>query len=930
MDMKTNEVQVKLDEKSGVLTLALGPNGKMSLSTEDKLDNTSWFKNVTDWETFETKGINGVKFNAHLNKDGHETTGAYTIYTKNGCPAVMVTTEMLTDDSGPVELELKWLTCKVDGVKNIHTLNPSWSIPAEKMNVAMSFREDMFVETDSGFIGMFKSGEPQFDPKNSTACPDMWSIIDGLAGYRQLRTAVIGYCESASEMKSLQTAANAFYDEVMTICRPAAKTFEGEQHKITHGHMSFTITTSKDGAALTSMKNIGEEKAFALPLTQVRLRDLNTGKEFTADTRSGWTDVKLWKENGGGRIMLSGYGEYKDFSLEIVYELCANERVEWETYVLNCEQQLSVLSASYMPAPWAADKAYCLMPEHCGYVAENTTDIHFYRDGIYPRGWSFTMSYFAAYVPKGKGMNGFYCGVCDPYGAFRTMNAETDPIEKTGIFFARLHAPGYGKGGNAFALPGKLVWQMFSGDWYDATLIYKDFIHTKATWLPAVGPEGREDTPLWAKELPVWIMDWLPNTNPLAEAVPTSINKRDDEPADTWYMDPIKFQKEIGTPVGYHVYNWHWIPFNNDYPYYLPAKKEFCENIQKLKDNNIRVMPYTNARLWDTHDKAGEDWTFTKRAKQWATKDASGKLFIEKYESHEPNGELCELAIMCPSSAVWKAEDAGIVRDLINDVGVDGVYLDQIAAAAPYLCEDPAHNHTPGGGSWWTEQYNLLIRRNRQMRGDNAILTTEDNSEVYAKAMDGFLSWIWTFDNLVPAFSVIYAGYIIMFGRTTNGLKKGDAVFLKYETAEQLVFGGQLGWMNTDILYREDEFSFLKTMTNLRYKYSPFFYKGEALRPAEITSDRPIKLTTPTYFDSRLFEAKQVLTGTWRLWDGSRTVMFIINCDDEAANFKATFAAESAELIEGAGELSGMDRDGDNLVIEGVIEPNQYLVLEIK
>ena len=40
MDMKTNEVQVKLDEKSGVLTLALGPNGKMSLSTEDKLDNT--------------------------------------------------------------------------------------------------------------------------------------------------------------------------------------------------------------------------------------------------------------------------------------------------------------------------------------------------------------------------------------------------------------------------------------------------------------------------------------------------------------------------------------------------------------------------------------------------------------------------------------------------------------------------------------------------------------------------------------------------------------------------------------------------------------------------------------------------------------------------------------------------------------------------
>ena len=58
-------------------------------------------------------------------------------------------------------------------------------------------------------------------------------------------------------------------------------------------------------------------------------------------------------------------------------------------------------------------------------------------------------------------------------------------------------------------------------------------------------------------------------------------------------------------PIAYHVYNWHHIPFNVEYPHFLPAKPEFTENIKKLKDGGIYVMPYINAVSWDTEDIEG-------------------------------------------------------------------------------------------------------------------------------------------------------------------------------------------------------------------------------------------------------------------------------------------------------------------------------------
>lgn len=925
-----NQANVKIlhDEKEASLVLQYNTIETIQLSSQDMFNNVKLFKAVEDIKHFENNGLSCVSFFANAKTEQGNCSAQYTICLKDN--TVLIITKLFQDNNAKPELPFEWLRLNTNGVNTVHCIEPQWKSKVELLKIPTSFKKNMVLEYAGGFAGFFCSGEPAYDPKKNRACPDMWVETAGITGFNPLHTAVIAF-SNTDDFNQMQLQAQNIYQKAKNLINNKTDLFAGKEYSFSSGDLKFVLMQGTDGAALSSVTSMGNTTRACMPLVELRLQNLKNNKEITVNSLSGWADVQIVSENGGGKVVLCGREEWQELSVELRFDILSEQhRVEWSTHILNDEQELSVISASYPPSPWSANKASCFVPEHCGWVAENVTDIHFYRDGIYPRGWRFTMSYFAAYTDSKNENNGFYCAVHDADGAFRTMNVQTNPIDKTGLFFARAHAIGMGKGANAFTLPGKLVWQAFKGDWYDATLIYKQFVHTQAKWLPEVGEQGREDTPLWAKEMPVWIMDWMQNTNPLAEAVPTSLNKDGNKASmEYWYEQPIKMQKALGVPLGYHVYNWHWIPFNNDYPHYIPAKKEFIKDLHRLKENNIRVIPYTNARLWDTHDNAGEDATFTLKAKQWATKDANGNLFTEKYESHEPDGSLCELAAMCPSSGVWKSQMAYVLKELFNVVEVDGVYLDQIAAAAPYLCQDNTHNHLPGGGSWWAEQYNLMMIRNRQIRGKNGVLTTEDNAEVYAKAMDGFLSWVWTFDNLVPAFSVIYAGYVFMFGRTTNGLKKGDEVFLKYETAEQLVFGGQLGWLNSDVADRPKEFEFLKKMAQLRYRYSPFFYKGEALRPAKINSDRPVQLTYPMYFDSRLFEAKQVLSGTWRLWDKTRTIMFIINCDNHAAKFKACLSAFDAKIIEGEVTVSSMIKGNEQLTIEGEIAAEGFAVFEL-
>ena len=64
----------------------------------------------------------------------------------------------------------------------------------------------------------------------------------------------------------------------------------------------------------------------------------------------------------------------------------------------------------------------------------------------------------------------------------------------------------------------------------------------------------------------------------------------------------IALKKRLGTPVAYHVYNWHEIPFNINYPHFTPARETAKQGFDNLKEAGLYIFPYLNAVSWEMDD----------------------------------------------------------------------------------------------------------------------------------------------------------------------------------------------------------------------------------------------------------------------------------------------------------------------------------------
>ena len=220
-----------------------------------------------------------------------------------------------------------------------------------------------------------------------------------------------------------------------------------------------------------------------------------------------------------------------------------------------------------------------------------------HRRGTYPA-TSQCMQYFAAYGKEG----GIYLGAHDSKGYVKRTEIKTESGE--GFIQILYPAEGANTPGNSFKMPGVFRWQYFEGDWYDATMIYKDFVLKNATWIPEINEMGRVDTCDKYLEIPFWICDYVPNSEYQRDNMPASISAGSDiYEKDYWYSAATKLKKELGTPVAYHVYNWHHIPFNVEYPHFMPPKEGTVEGFKKLRNEDIYIMPYINAVSWETEDK---------------------------------------------------------------------------------------------------------------------------------------------------------------------------------------------------------------------------------------------------------------------------------------------------------------------------------------
>ena len=571
---------------------------------------------------------------------------------------------------------------------------------------------------------------------------------------------------------------------------------------------------------------------------------------------------KMNVEKDGGKTVLTCFGCEKLPNVTVVLTLTAfpeQSRIEIETEVFSQNDEYTLLNCSH-PNLWfdANDDARFLSPYGCGELmkADNALFGHGYGSTQeYP---SYGVSFQFSAVWNASTRKGIYYGMHDPTPAIKQFSFIRGTNEPTMYVGFSQHLENTDRAPNGQKLYGKAVWQQIDGDWYDAAVIYRGWMEKNARWMPEMGKFTRSDTH-WLGDIDAW---WLYHIN-----------------GDTFADEIIEAAKDLGAKSAVHLYLWHQNPFDNDYPHYFPEKECVRRELKKVQDAGIKVIPYINGRLWDTHDRGAEDWQFTDVAKPFCTKDRHGSVFTESYSSKESDGSPVVLSIMCPSTKLWQNTLKGVVGGILDDVGFDGVYMDQIAAAKPWLCSDPTHDHPAGGGKWWNESYYDLIRTVADgHEPEKSVFATECTAEMFMGRIQAYLSWLLVKNDQVPAFPVVYSDKVVLFGRAYNGIKGENSDANRIFAAQSLLFGDQMGWISPASYNALNCKAFFKKLVHVRAELHDLLSHGVMLRPPMLSDDGP-RLHSDNighaYF--RTVDYPSVQGALWQEKETGRKVLIIVN-----------------------------------------------------
>ncbi|HUW60772.1 MAG TPA: DUF6259 domain-containing protein [Candidatus Bathyarchaeia archaeon] len=449
-----------------------------------------------------------------------------------------------------------------------------------------------------------------------------------------------------------------------------------------------------------------------------------------------------------------------------------------------------------------------------------------------------------------EGDHGLYLAAEDPQALFKIFEIEVGKDFRVITRASDMAVPG-----SDWEAPYAFAIGEYDGGWMQGCKRYRAWAQANAPWLRKGLLAQRTDVPESIKNVCAWLL----GGGTAGEAVPAV----------------KQFAEAVKAPVGVHWYNWHAIPFDVQYPNYFPTKEGFADGVAELTKMGVVVMPYINARLWDT---ANENFA---EAKPFATKDEDGDVTIEEY------GSGAKLAVMCPTQKFWQDKVAEIIRRLGEECGVNAVYMDQIASAPPRVCFDIGHGHSAGSGAWWVSGYRDMLAPIKAWctsGGRSVGLTTENDAEPYMDNVDAHLIWTPRSENDIPMMTAVYSGYTLYFA--SNRAFFDDVSYCLCQ-ARDFTWGTQLGWDGAAILTPEHaaKLEMIGRLARLRAKSLDYFVYGELLEVLDPTNEVPVltgKWNTPKG-DAEV-KVPAVHGALWRGHDGSRAVI-LANADTEARPF---------------------------------------------
>ena len=419
-----------------------------------------------------------------------------------------------------------------------------------------------------------------------------------------------------------------------------------------------------------------------------------------------------------------------------------------------------------------------------------------------------------------------YLGTQDPDGRAK------DFLIEPGKQLAVVHYPeNLSEAGSGWPDFYPVEFGVYQGGWVEAARHYRAWALGQK-WASA-GRLSRRNVPAPVRDAAIWVCEsWLWNEPPKGAAPSTNISEWVQEKgaapgtqADFHELDAplLAAQQQMGVPMALHWYNWHQTAFDNRYPHVLPAKAGFAERVKELVSRGILVMPYINGCSADMNIP---DWD---KFAPYANVDEAGGFRHHLYS--EAAGRLLT---MCPSQSYWQGTIARLVERLVGELGVNGVYVDQVSAMEHEMCFHRGHGHPLGGGRYWTDGNRELLRKVRNVAersGRQVTITSEGADEVFLDLVDANLTWAQPTDWEIPLMQVVYSGYTLFFGSPCD-YQQSD-LFFRYAQGQALIDGRQNGWMKLGLFdpKYERKVQFLKACARTRAASAKYLTYGRLIEP---------------------------------------------------------------------------------------------------
>lgn len=463
-----------------------------------------------------------------------------------------------------------------------------------------------------------------------------------------------------------------------------------------------------------------------------------------------------------------------------------------------------------------------------------------------------------------------------------------------GASFEVVQLPERGAESNGtYRSPYRVALGLLNGDWFTAAERYRAWALQQA-WARDSRLKKNE-TAQWAVDTGLWVWNRGRSENVLQPAA--------------------ALQQASGVPVSAFWHWWHGCAYDVGFPEYLPPREgagSFKTAVRAAHDKGLHAIVYMNQRLWGM---TTESWK-ARDAARFAVKSPDGTIHPEVYNTFTK----AACASMCMGTSFWRDTYAGLAAEAVNDLGVDGIYMDQ--ACSSLSCYDATHGHPIGGGTYWIKGFQSLqgdihARCNHDAR--MVTLAGEGCGEAWLPYLDLMLSLQVSMERYaapkdwrpIPFFHAVYHGYCIPYGNYSSltmppydelwpkesapaePLKLLDKKFtqqFRLEQARAFAWGQVPTIANfraEHLASRAEEMDFAIRLAKLRLRALDFLLHGTMLRaPAIKIEDTEIPISRLSIYAGQQdalkeYTAKhpQMLVSAWRDAQG-RAAIVVANIAD--------------------------------------------------